>query len=152
MSEAISTPAATCPVAEMAAELHRVIQASGRVEDAKVGVTGRAYHDLEAQEQALRDRQYALEDAASHEVAASWPGAMIQIMLLLNDFERVASYADPDYGGEAGQLHRKASRLAYSLMTFMERTSGLNRDDFAGDFYISRDFDPHAQFERALAA
>ena len=77
---------------------------------------------------------------------------MVQLMVLLNDFERVASYADSDYDGEAGQLGRKANRLAYSLMTFMERTSGLNRDDFAGDFYIRRDLDPHRRVEQALAA
>ena len=62
---------AACPVAAMAAELHRVIEASWRIEEAKVGVKGRAFYDMQTQERALLDRQYALEEACSHEVAAS---------------------------------------------------------------------------------
>ena len=142
---------AACPVAAIAAELHRVLEASGRIDDAKVGVTGPAYNDLEAQEQALLDRQYALQDAASHQLAVSWPGAMIQLALLLSAVDSLASFAADREEHRVGELERHASRLAHSIMVFMERTSGLSRDDFAGDYYISRDLDPHARVQRAMA-
>ena len=151
MPEATCIPTPTCPVAEMAAELHRVIAAGNRIEDASLGVTGSRRIELDAQYRALEDRREALEEAASHEITRSWAGAMLQLMLLGSAADALSGLAFQEDDPLTGDYERRIDGLAYSLMTFMERTSGLNREDFAGDYYMTREFDPHARFAQALA-
>ena len=143
-----TNPATGCQATALAEEMARTIAAYRRTDRASPKYAGRCRAGIERQVEQLADRLHAMEDAASHELAGSWAGALMQVALASAEADLLAIYA----GSTEAERARRIDRLLASVMGFIEEAGGIRREDLGLDFYASRDLDPHAAVEKALAA
>ena len=141
-----------CPVAHVARQLSPAIAAYRQLDEAIARSRGARRSELEHQFTAVEDRLYAFEAAATLDRTRSAMGAVLQLTLASNEIERLVSLTEPDELRAARECQRKIDRVLYSVLTFLEESYGIRREDIGADFYARRDMDPHEAVEQALAA
>ena len=142
----------TYPVAHVAKLLCEANTAYYRLDEEVVQAKGARERELERQFRAVTDRVYALEDAASLDRTSSAIGALLQVALANVEIERLVSLTDPDELRAAREHQRTITRLLYSVLTFLEESYGIRREEIGAHHYAGRDLDPYAAVEQALAA
>ena len=145
---------AACPVAALAAEVRAVTAALDRNEDeqGRVGRRGAGMVHLEQVNRLLEDRRGAIEEAAAQRRATSAEGVLFQLALVLDAAGQIESYTKDRHSTEVERACRQLAGLVHSVARFLEREAGLDREEAFGDWYLSRDLDPPATVEAALAA
>ena len=88
-------------------------------------------------DRALYDRIKALEYTISTQVAQTPLEAMMQVVLI-SDLAIIMAGGDRDFE----EFGHQVTRMAYSVMAFMERESGVPRRHACGRLYMSDRFDP----------
>ena len=144
--------ATACPVAALAAEARAVTAALDRNEDeqGRVGRRGSGMVRQERVNRLLEDRRGAIEEAAAQRRATSAEGALFQLALVLDAAGQIESYTKDRHSMEVERAYRQVAGLVHSVARFLEREAGLRREEVFGDWYLSRDLDPHAAVDAAL--
>lgn len=143
--------AAACPVAALAREARLVTAALHRNEEAQVGRQPHARIPLEQENKLLEDCRTVIEDDASLRPATSAEGVLFQVALVLDAANVLESYGQEGFSRQNEAQMRRIGRLVHSIAAFVERGAGLRREEVFGDWYLSRELDPHATVEKALA-
>ncbi len=142
------------PVAALAREVKALSDAHNRLDDQVPQLAGAAGKENVAKMTAIDDRRELIETQASHLLAQSGLGAILQIQLILNEAETMSSWV-PAYSKGAkmcADRMKGIERMAYSLVSFIEATTGAHAEDASCDYYMSRDHNPHLRLASALAA
>lgn len=131
--------------------LAAVIAAHRRLDGRQIELADKEKQPIDRQLDALEDRREALEDALSHERAASWADVIMQLAVCRSEVECIASWAHGHAAPRVREMELRAFRLLHSVVTFVEQQSGVRREELQADHYIDREYDPLAAVEQALA-
>jgi hypothetical protein len=144
----MEAPSPACPVAALLPEARQLIGAmevfADDVTPANVGERLRQ----EGLQQATHLFMDSLKDRASYLLAESALGALFQLVMIhdiANDLETAGSD-----GRRYHDIEQAIYRMACSVATFIEGSTGARREDACGDYYMSRRIDPHNKIKRAL--
>lgn len=135
--------AQSCPVALMGFATAAITDEITRLQEDRT-ISAR---DQENRERHLIKRKEALEALACFEVAKSLDGVMFQVMVL-------NSLADPmtiRNDAAAEWAESQIESVTHAIARFLEGM-GADRRRVNGDYYLSRDHDPHAAASRCDAA
>jgi hypothetical protein len=145
----MEAPSPACPVAALLPEARQLIGAMEVfAEDMTPADSGERLRQ-ERFQQAAHLFMDSLKDRASYLRAESALGALFQLAMIhdiANDLETAAND-----GRRYNDIEQAIYRMACSVATFIERSTGARREDACGDYYMSKRIDPHNTIKRALA-
>lgn len=138
----------SCQVAELAQEAQAVIDAHDHVERMENPDLKR---DLKIT--ALTEKLDGIEMSASYLAAKSAIGAMFQLCLIDNFAELLGSVGptDSDECREREESREAIRRMCYSVLAYISAESGENPDDACGEYFLSRELNPHQIIEAAIS-
>ena len=145
----MEAPSPACPVAALLPEARQLIDAMEVLaEDTTPADSGERLRQERFQEAAHLFMD-SLKDRASYLRAESALGALFQLAMIhdiANDLETAASD-----GRRYHDIEQAIYRMACSVATFIEGSTGARREDACGDYYMSKRVDPHNTIKWALA-
>jgi hypothetical protein len=143
----------TCPVAAAALEVKILTEREEQIEIASMSLTGGARCENDRLNERLYDRRKFVQEQASHLQAKSGLGALFQVIMIheaahdiFDNMERKGS----EYG-QAAKAFKRIDRMAYSLLTFIEASTGTKPDEAGAELYMPEDLNPHLQLAKALS-
>ncbi len=144
----------SCPVAALAREVKALDKAYANL-DAKSGqLAGAADTENDARMASLDDQRKFIEAQATHLLTQSGLGAIFQVQMILNNAETIESWVPEDKAAakRCAEMLKGIRRMSYSLVAFIEATTGAKAEDTACDYYMPRDGNPHVCLASAMAA
>ena len=147
----MSEVAPACPVAALAREAGTLIAAHRRNDDRLLALRpGSERVALDMADQAVTDRLAALEELAARTRARSLEGALFQLLLTQIGADGLRDLACFRQADEAEGHIGRVRGLLHSAVAALEDACGTPREAFAGEWYMRREFDPHAAVAEAL--
>lgn len=104
----------------------------------------------EAAKDHLYDRQTFLRDACAYECARSPLGAMYQLGAVDYWLDVIIELAGQENIREIEKLERRAHAALYSVLRYLEASSGQHRGAVGADHLMPDFLDPHSRVARAL--
>jgi hypothetical protein len=145
----MEAPSPAYPVAASLPEARQLIGAMNAFADCETPADSGKRLRQEGFQQATHLFMDSLKDRASYLLAESALGALFQLAMIhdiANDLETAGSD-----GRRYNDIEQAIYRMACSVATFIERSTGARREDACGDYYMSKRVDPHNTIKRALA-
>jgi hypothetical protein len=65
-------------------------------------------------------------------------------MLVNADVDTIMAHVGVEDHDDCDTFRRRIQRLLHSVMSVLETATGTSREQLGGDYYMHRDFDPHA--------
>jgi len=140
----------SCPVEPLGRQATDLIRAMNAVQTAAFGKSDDERIDLDRVEAALTTRFYGIEHFATHLPAASGAGALFHLGLIGDRADTIENAVPEGSSGKdkARDAHHAIFRMLHSLRNFIESVTGDDATAVAGEFYLSRDLDPHRRVAR----
>jgi hypothetical protein len=165
--------AKSCPVAALADEAQRLIDAYNAVDVAEGAAQSEAPKDLEKKihleniNNATHDYLAGVLDRASFLRATSAKGALFQIGIassfvgtldsLVSEARRLGDRRPPQAymlvreEEKADSLQKAIDRMLYSIACYIESVGDARLEDACGDYFMSRAVNPHSYVDEAFA-
>ncbi len=141
-----------CPVAAIAREAGALIAGHRRNDERALGMAaGAARTAAGMADRAVMDRVSALEELAARTRARSLEGALFQLVLAKADADDLRDCAAVSMADDAEAAIGRVHGLLHSAMSALEDVCGVRREAFVGEWYMRREYDPHAAVTEALA-
>jgi len=137
-----------CPVAALAREAAIVIVREDTVDNESLRLANDAKRENHRMMQALYDQRKWLEEHASHLFATSGEGALFQLGILHSAARALDDCSDDQQ--EVAELMKLIDRIAYSLLAFIEASTGTKFDEICRDFYLPDRLNPYLQVSEAI--
>jgi hypothetical protein len=137
--KAIEARLTACPIAPLAGEMEKIIQAHNRIDKQRPGRRDLAFDNLE-------DRINIVEKTTSIFHAKSARGALLQAFVLDAEIEMIASNGSED----DSPAYRQIQRFLYSVTRVLEELGGESLPA-CRQYYQDECFDPFLAVGRALA-
>jgi hypothetical protein len=91
----------------------------------------------------ITDELLALEEMASCQRADTLAGAMFQVMVSQNDLLVIEGNLNEEQNDMLDGRFRRIKRNMHSLLSVLEKVSGVNREEVGGQYYMPQANDPH---------
>jgi hypothetical protein len=156
---AAATPA-QCPVAALADEARRLIDAYDAANEAMIDAEDdqRRESHFESVRGAIHKFIYGVVDRATFLQATSGKGALFQLCILNDLVDDLQALADPALGerreGDAEksrEMEHKISRVLYSIAGYLENVGDARLEDACSDYWMDRRYNPFVRVDEAFA-
>jgi len=157
-----AVPAATpaqCPVAALADEARRLIDAYAAADEAALEAREdqRKHDHFERVRSTVHKFIYGVVDRATFVQATSAKGALFQLCVLNDLVDDLQALADPALGerraGDAEksrEMEHKVNRVLYSVAGYIESVGGARLEDACSDYWMERRYSPFASVDEAF--
>ncbi|GAA0569477.1 hypothetical protein [Caenispirillum bisanense] len=139
-----------CPVLRDGRELARINNEVNRVIEERDRLKQHSpdHSRLEIVEAHLLDCENALRKRVLDGRAGSLGGALAQLVVMFHEVDMIVSHlygpcVPADVRHSIEERFRRVERAAYSILRVVEAGAQMDRDEVAGDTFMSRHLDPH---------